>query len=232
MASSGTYDFNPALSDLIGTAYGRIQIRRQELVQQHLIDARLEANLLLNEFAVQNGPNLWKVNLVSVDLTEGTASYNVSGTTIAILDVYLSTTDDNDNTTDIVMYPISRSEYAAISDKQTEAQPTSYWFDRLISPTITLWPVPDDNGPYTLNYYRLQQVEDANIQSGETLNLPYRFLDAFVAGLAARLARIYAPSLLMEAKQEATRTWLLASQQDVEDVPMFISPQLGGYYRN
>ena len=192
----------------------------------------MEANLLLNEFAVQNGPNLWKVDLQSINLVQGTTTYSIPSTTIAILDVYRETTDGSGNTTDIVLYPISRSEYSAIPDKQEQAPPTYFWFDRLINPTITLWPVPDGGGPYVLKYYRINQVQDANVQGGQTLDIPYRFLDAFISGLAARLARIYAPSLLMEAKAEATRTWALASQQDQEFVPIFISPALGPYYRN
>lgn len=230
--SSGTQAFNPALSDLIGTAYGRIQIRRQELVQQHIVDARLESNLLLNEFAVQNGVDLWKVDLVSTDLVQGTSAYSVDPTTIAILDMYRQTTDTNGVTTDIILYPISRSEYAALPQKQTQGPPTSFWWNRQITSVINLWPTPDDGGPYVLKYYRIKQIDDANVPNGTTLDLPYRFLDAFTAGLAARLARIYAPPLLMEAKQEAMRTWQIASQQDVEYVPMFISPGLGGYYRN
>jgi hypothetical protein len=56
-----------------------------------------------------------------------------------ILDMYISYGSPS---TDRLIFPISRSEYAAYPDKTTQGTPTVFWFDRLIAPTFTLWPVP------------------------------------------------------------------------------------------
>lgn len=131
---------------------------------------------------------------------------------------------------DRVIFPISRTEYSAQPDKFQQAFPTVVWFDRLINPTVTLWPVPDGAGPYTLNFYAMTQIQDATVAGGFGLDIPYRFLEAFVAGLAARLARKYAPPLAAELKAEYVEAWQYASQQDTESSNLYIYPGLGGYF--
>lgn len=230
MTTSGTYNFNPALSEVVLNAFARIGVRRTEILQNHLSDARMEANLLLAKLADQQ-PNLWTVDLQSVVLVQGTSTYTVPTETAMILDVYIRYGTPS---TDRSMYPISRSEYSTYPEKSLQAFPTVYWFDRLISPTITLWPVPDGEGPYTLFYYRVRQIQDAEYSNNTNalkLEIPYLWLDAFVAGLAARLARIYAPQLEQIRKADADEAWALAAKQDVENVNLMISPGLSSYYR-
>lgn len=230
--TSGTYNFAPSLGEVVLNAYARIGVRRTEILETHLADARMEANLLLAQISDAQ-PNLWTVDLQALPLLQGSATYTVPAETAMILDVYIRYGSPS---TDRSMYPISRSEYSTYPNKSQQAFPTVYWFDRLISPTITLWPVPDGNGPYTLYYYRVRQVQDAEYSSStgaNTLNIeiPYLWLDAFTAGLAARLARIYAPQIEDKRTMEADKAWALASKQDVENVNLMISPGLSSYYR-
>lgn len=116
-------------------------------------------------------------------------------------------------------------------NKEQEGTPSVFWFDRLISPTITLWPVPDGNGPYTLKYYSVRQTMDAELNSGLNVEVPYRFLEAYVSGLAWKLSEIYAPQLEDKLFGRYTRAMQIAMTQDTENVPMIISPGIGGYYR-
>lgn len=204
-------------------------MHRPSLIAAHFRDAFQEANLLQVEWS-NRGVNLWTVDLQSQALTQGVASYSVPSNTIMILDAYI-TTGSGAASFDKVITPISRTEYAAIPNKTLQAPPTVFWFDRLIAPTITLWQTPDGNGPYTLNYYRYRQVQDAAVQSSFTPEVPYRFLDAFAAGLAARLARMHAPAMADATAKEAERVWQIAAMQDVENVPVYIIPGLSAYYR-
>ena len=133
---------------------------------------------------------------------------------------------------DRVVTPISRTDYSAQPDKFTQAFPSTYWFNRQINPVITTWPVADQNGPYVLNVYCVTQPQDATIPGGATLNIPYRFLEAFAAGLARRLARKYAPQLVQELAIEENMVWAEASQEDTETgTALYIAPGLGGYFR-
>lgn len=227
LVTSETYDFAPSLAEVVLNAYARIGVRRSEILQTHMVDARLEANLMLARIATSQ-PNLWTVDLQSVPLLEGYATYTVPAETVMILDAYVRY---GSPTTDRVIYPISRTEYSTYPNKSQAGFPTVYWFDRLISPTITVWMVPDGNGPYTLFYYRVRQVQDSEFTDAQNIDIPYVWLDAFVAGLAHRLSRIYAPNMEAQRKVDADEAWKLAAGQDVENVSLMMSPGLSSYFR-
>jgi len=225
MTASGTYTYNPALGSLALSAFARIQVRPTEITTRHLRDSQQESNLLLSEISNLQ-PNLWTVGLTSQVLTQGTATYSVAAETAMILDVYV-----NNGTNDRLIFPISRTEYASYPDKTQQGTPTVFWYDRLIAQTLTLWMVPDGAATYTMSYYSCRQVQDANYVNGQTVELPYRFLDAFVAGLAHRLARIYRPEQEQLRASDYQRAWDIAAGFDRENVPIYIFPGLGGYYR-
>ena len=145
-----------------------------------------------------------------------------------ILDVFIRY---GNPATDRSMYPISRTEYSTYPNKDSQAFPTVYWFDRLVSPTITLWPTPDAGGPYTLFYYRVRQIQDADYVNGQNIEIPYLWMDAFTAGLSHRLARIYAPTLEGPRKGDADEAWAIAATQNTENVAIMMSPGLSTYYR-
>jgi len=229
MTTTGTTAFNPALGEIVLNAFGRIGVRRPELLATHMQDARVESNLLQAEWN-NRGVNLWKVDQQTQVLTQGTATYSVPTDTVMILDAYLETGTAPD-TTDLIIFPISRTEYASIPDKGVQARPTQFWFDRLESPTITLWPTPDGNGPYTLVYYRYGLIQDAALVDGTTVDIPQLWLDAFAAGLAYRLSRIYAPEQKQDRKMDYDEAWTIAATQNVENTPLYIVPGTAGYWR-
>jgi hypothetical protein len=229
LATSGTYLFAPSVGELVLNSYGRIQLRGPALVAQHWYDARFEGNFLQIEWS-NKGVNLWTVDLQSIPLVQGQATYSVPSNTVTILDTYVTTTSGG-ATQDRLILGISRADYAAQPNKQVQGPPTSWWFDRLIAPTITLWPVPDNGGPYTLNYYRYRMVQDAVIPGGIQPEIPIRWLDAWAAGLAHRLARLHAPALEAVRKADKEEAWFTASTQDVENAPIRIQPMISNYYR-
>lgn len=226
MASSGTFAFAPSNAELLLQAFARAGVRRPAVTSEHMLNARMELNLLFSEWANKQ-VNLFDVVLTTQALTPGTASYSVAASTVMILDAYIS--PSGSTTTDRIILPISRSEYASYPDKVTNGTPSVYWFNRLVSPTITLWQPPE--AADTLKYYRVTQIEDANTASGETPGVPYRWYDALVAGLAHRLARIYGPTLEAAREKDAMAAWSLAAVQDVEDVPMSVQLGFSSYYR-
>lgn len=222
MASSGTYAFGPAASSLMLTALGRIGIRRTEVTAQHLADADNEANLVQVKLANRQ-PNLWTDELYTTSLVEGTATYTLNARLIAIQAAYVTTTISGVSS-DRLIFPYSTYEYSAIPDKTQEGPPTAYWYDRQITPQLTLWPVPDGNATYTLKMRVCRQIQDVSLKSGTTLDLPYRWLDVFVADLAHRLSRIYAPDREAMRKADAEEAWANAATEDQERVPMYIDP--------
>lgn len=231
MTTSGTYAYLPSCGELIAAAYRRVGIHRSELVTEHFADAMNETNLLQAEWA-NEGPLLWTVALQSVDLVEGTQTYTVPVNTVMVLDVYISIPNQDGTSTDRVITPMSRSEYAAMPEKLQQGAPTCYWFDRLISPSIYLWPTPDGYGPYTMNYYTFSQVQDAALVNATQPQIPYLWLDAYVAGLAHRFAMIYAPPMEQARLIEAKRAYNIASTQGTEGTSLFLAPNCSSYWRH
>jgi hypothetical protein len=228
MASSGTYNYNLTNGEAILVAFDSIGIEPAAILQNHMWTARHQLNLLLARWSNLQ-VNLWTVVLNSIPMVSGTATYPVPPQTIMILDAYITTQSGGGGAIDRYISPISRNEYAAQSNKDTLGPPTSFWFNRLINPTATMWPVPDGAGPYMFNYYACVQIQDANIAGAETPNVPYRWLEALVTGLAARLARKYAPAMVADAKADAREAWLIAAAQDTENVNMSISFDMTAY---
>jgi hypothetical protein len=230
MTTSGTYAFNPSLGELTLYAFNLCGIRNTSIVQEHMTSARMATNLMCARWSNQ-GVNLWKVDLVSTSLVTGQSTYNVGTNTVMMLDAYISNDATGDNI-DRIILPVSRTEYASYPNKEQQGFPTIYWFDRLLSPTVTLWPVPNvDNGPQTLNYYRVIQIQDSNFVSGQTVDIPYLWLEAFALGLAQRLAMVWSPDKLPLLKPLADEAYEIAASQNVEQAQQYISPQIAGYFR-
>jgi len=230
MATSGTYTFNPSLGELTLYAYNLIGIRNTSIVQEHMESARMATNLLLASWS-NRGVNLWAVDLVTTALVQGQATYNVDANTVVILDAYMRIDDGVNDPIDRIILPISRTEYASYPNKEQQGFTTVFWFDRLLSPTVTLWPVPDGTSAQYLKYYRVKRLQDANLQGGENVEIPYLWMDAFAFGLAVRLAQIWAPQMLMSLKPFADESYQIAADQNVETAQQYISPTISGYFR-
>jgi hypothetical protein len=224
MATSGTYTFNPGLGEIVLYAYQNIGVRPAALLQEHMDSARMATNMMLARWSNQ-GVNLWCVDLITTPLVQGTATYPVDANTVMILDAYIVS-----DSIDRIILPISRTEYASYPNKAQQGFPTTFWFDRLISPTVTLWPVPDGSQT-SLKYYRVRRLQDSNLQGGEQVEVPYLWLEAFADGLTYRLARIWAPQIAPALKAQADESYEIAAAQGIEQAQQYISPQLSGYWR-
>jgi hypothetical protein len=230
MATSGTYTFNPGLGELTLYAFNLIGVRNTAVLQEHMESARMASNMMLARWSNQ-GVNLWAVDLVTTSLVTNQKTYSVDANTVMILDAYV--TDQNSGANiDRIILPVSRTEYASYPNKDQQGFPTVFWFDRLLSPTVTLWPVPNtDNGPSELKYYRVRRLQDSNLQNGQQVEIPYLWLEAFAYGLAQRLATIWAPDKVMMMKPMADESYQIAADQNVEQAQQYISPMISGYFR-
>jgi len=230
MTSSGTYNFNISNGNISMAAYERIGVRAPEFRQEHMLSAYRELNLVLVTFSNMQ-PNLWAVERTQTTLTAGVATISLPNYSVLVVDASIVLNFGTSSEARRYITPISRTEYLSYANQQTPGPPTVFWQDRLITPTITFYPVPDSNGPYTFDYFWLRQLQDANLTNAETPDVPYRWLDALVASLAHRLARIYAPTLEAQRKADALEAWQIAATQDTENVPLVLAPSFSRYYR-
>jgi hypothetical protein len=230
MATSGTYTFNPSLGELTLYAYNLIGVRNTAVLQEHMESARMASNMMLARWSNQ-GVNLWAVDKISVPLVQGQTTYNVDANTVMILDAYMTVDNGNGQPIDRIILPISRTEYASYPNKEQQGFTTTYWFDRLLAPTVTLWPVPDGTSAQYLTYYRVRQLQDSNLQNGQQVEIPYLWMEAFAYGLAQRLAMVWSPEKVAILKPIADESYMIAAEQNVEQAQQYISPQISGYFR-
>lgn len=233
MVSSGTYNFAPSLGELGLYAFNLIQVRPTALTQEHMFTLRMAANMLLLHWG-NLGVMLWEVDLQTITLQQGVPTYPVPANTFTMLDAYISSdTTGLAPVIDRIVLPISRSEYATYPNKLQEGFPTVFWFDRLLSPSVTIWPAP--NGAMqdaTLSYYRVKQIQDAQLTGGATMDIRTQWLPPFADGLAANLARSWAPNRVADLVAWAKETYIAAANAEVEAGNFYVSPQLSSYFRN
>jgi hypothetical protein len=227
--TSGTYDFAPSLGDLVLYAFGLCGVRRTAILQEHMADANIAANLVLSDWLNQ-GVNLWQVMQYTTSLTAGVSDYDVGSEVLAILDTYV-TIGSYPNEIDRIILPVSRTEYSSYPNKAQRGFPTVFWYERVLPfGTIHLWPVPDGNQIF-LKFYALRQSQDANFINGQQPEIPYAWQYAFATALAEKLAVSWAPEKLAILAPIAAKAYATAAQANVETAQQYITPQLQGYFR-
>ena len=228
--TTGTYTFSPSAADIVQNAFRKIQIWGEDIHAPHLADATMESNLLAIDISNRN-PNMWQRELVTQVLTASDCDYTLNARTVLISTATLSTTDGSGTVTERILTPIAADAYASYPVKLTEGTPSSYWFSLANPPVIYLYPTPDDADTYTLNMWTFRQSMDVDLASGYSPDAPYRFLDAFATGLAARLAQIYRPEQADKLEAQFEARFKRAAAMDQESAALSISPGLTAYYR-
>jgi hypothetical protein len=227
MATSGTTAFNLDLVELVEEAFERTG--NEMRTGYDLRTARRSLNLLFADWA-NRGLNMWTYEQGSLPLVAGTATYNLPSDTVDLLEHVIRTGAGNQSTqADLTISRISVSTYATIPTKLTQGRPIQIYIDRkTTTPTVTLWPIPDDSQPYTLVYWRLRRIQDAG-DGVNTQDIPFRFLPAMVSGLAYYLAMKVPGGLerIQILKEQYDQDWLQASAEDREKASLRIVPYGG-----
>ena len=183
MATSGTTAFEMDFTEIAEEAWERAG--REMRSGYDLRTARRSMNLMTIEWQ-NRGINMWTIDSGTISVTAGTAQYDLPADTIDLLDHVIRTNAGNATTqSDLTISRIGVSTYASIPNKLTTGRPIQVFIERLLTPRINLWPVPDTS--YTFVYFRMRRVQDAG--SGvETPDVVFRFLPCLVAGLAYHIA--------------------------------------------
>jgi len=228
MAVSGSKDFELDVADYVEEAFERCGLELR--TGYDLKTANRSLNLMLAEWA-NRGLNQWTVNQKILAMVKDTTSYTIDATnptaTIDVLDVFIRETIGSVST-DIPLNRMSRSEYANLSTKSTTGKPNQYLIDKQISPTITVWPAPDQSSKYDLYLNVLSRMDDADA-GANTLQIPFRFYPCLAAGLAYYLALKRAPEKVGMLKGLYEEEFQRALSQDEDRASFRIAPDLRNY---
>ena len=184
MALSGTSNFTLTVNDVIQEAYDRIG--GDPILGYDVRSARRSLNIMFSDWA-NRGYNQWTVEYKTLAITTGTTEYNLPSDTVDVINANIQISDG----TEYAMTALGLNDYAAISNKTTQARPTQYYLQRLSTPVLKIYPAPDTN--YTITYYRMRRIEDvtASTVSGveQNIDIPSRALECMCAGLAYYLSK-------------------------------------------
>jgi hypothetical protein len=224
MTTSGTSSFNLDLTEIVEEAFERVGSEMR--TGYDLRTARRSMNLMFADWA-NRGLNMFTYEQGSIPLVAGTATYDLPADTVDLLEHVIRTGAGSAATqADLTITRISVSTYATIPNKLQQARPIQVWIERLNTPRITVWPVPDNTQPYVFVYWRLKRIQDAG-NGVNTMDMPFRFLPCMVAGLAYYLA-LKVPGgaeRLGILKQQYDEAWQLASEEDREKAAVRFVPR-------
>lgn len=224
MATSGVSNFNLDLTEIVEEAFERVGGEMR--TGYDLRTARRSLNLMFADWA-NRGINMWTFEQGSIPLVAGTATYSLPEDTVDLLEHVIRTGAGSASTqADLTITRISVSTYATIPNKLQQARPIQVWIERLNTPRITVWPVPDDSQPYTFVYWRLRRIQNAG-EGVNTMDMPFRFIPCMVAGLSYYLA-LKVPGgteRLGILKQQYDEAWDLAASEDREKAAVRFVPR-------
>ena len=81
------------------------------------------------------------------------------------------------------------------------------------------------------HFFKSSSLQDANLQNGQQVEIPYLWMEALAFSLAQRLALIWAPEKVALMKPLADESYDIAARQNVETAQQYISPVISGYWR-
>lgn len=197
--------------------------------------ARRSINLLFADWA-NRGVNLWTVEERSEPLLVDTQDYTLGADIVDLIEYMLEVPDAYSSSVNgPTRYNLTRasvSTFASHTNPRLTGRPTQIYVNRqAAAPIVRMWPTPQIEG-YTLVYWVLRRVQDAGAYTN-TGDFPFRFLPAFISGLAYMIAvkkRQDDPVLIARLKSDYAEDWQRAADEDRDKSTLTIVPR-GSTYR-
>ncbi|MDK1039176.1 MAG: hypothetical protein QGD91_09720 [Actinomycetota bacterium] len=221
MASTSSFLFDPNLATIADEAVERAGLNLQEITGEHIISIRRSAGFMLSSWA-NRGHRQWTFEQIEHTVVPGEVSFDLPVGSIEVQNAVVRR-----NGVDTEIYPISREDYLILHDKNLIGRPDRYFIDRRRDTDGTnrvqvfFWLAGENSTDIIImNVYK--QIQDVG-NPQNTLDIPFRFQEAFVAELAAKVALKW-----NEAKWEALQTlasdeWTLAHDEDRDTAPFVMS---------
>ena len=224
MASSGTYNFNLDIDEVIQEATE--MIGGEQTLGHTPQSARRSINLLLNDWQ-NRGVLLWSTFTTAVTVATSVTSYDLED---SVNDALIITVKASAAATETQLTRISFEEYNVLPNKSQTGRPTQYAIKRNVDKTtVFLYPIPN-NSTEILTIEAIRQIEDVNKSAGQNADIPKRFLPCLTYGLAYHLSQKRpgvpdARVAMLKASYEETLK--RAMEEDKERASIYFKPKLG-----
>ena len=216
MTVSGSKNFELDVTEYIEEAFERCG--REVRTGYDIKTAKRSMNLLFADWA-NRGLNAWTIEQTTQALTQGPSNYSLGADTIDILSAVIRRSD-----VDYSIERLSRDDYLAVTNKTTQGRPSQFFLDRLITPVLKLWPVPE-NSTDVVVFDRLVRIDDADTAQN-TVEVPFRFYPCLAAGLAYYIAIKKAPDRVQLLKAVYEEEMDRAMSMDRDRASFNIVPSL------
>ncbi len=222
MASTGSFLFDPNLAVICDEAVERAGMNLQEITGTHIISIRRSAGFLLSSWS-NRGHRQWTFEQIEHTVAVNEVSFDLPVGTIEV-----QTAVVRRNGVDTEIYPISREDYLILHDKNLIGRPDRYFVDRRRDTDIGVnqvqvffW-LAGENTTDILIFNVYKQIQDVG-NAQNTLDIPFRFQEAFVAELAAKVALKYNEAKFPGLQGLADKEWVLAHDEDRDTAPLVVS---------
>ena len=220
MAVSSSVDFELDVAEYIEEAFERCGLEVR--TGYDLKSAKRSLNLMLAEWA-NRGLNQWTIAQRTLSLVQGTSAYPLGADVIDILSVVVQR-----DGTDFALSRLSRDSYLNIPNKTTQSRPNQFFLDRQVTPSLKIWPVPENNTD-VIFYNALTRMDDADTYIN-TVDMPFRFYPCLAAGLAYYIAVKRAPQRVQLLKAMYEEEFERAMTEDRDRASFNVAPRFD-YYR-
>ena len=123
---------------------------------------------------------------------------------------------------DLSVTRISRDDYLSIATKTTAGRPTQFYVNRQITPTVQVWPEPENSTDIFI-YDRLVRIDDADT-AVDTVQVPFRFYPCLAAGLAYYIALKKSPERVQLLKGLYEEEFVRAAEEDRDKASLNLVP--------
>ena len=157
-----------------------------------------------------------------------------TGTYFKVTSSAVATFDDIQVASSVMDLPVtqwSRDTFAVINDKSKQGRPsTCFYLERLLTPRVTLWPVPNNSTDH-LTVYRHRQVQDIGALT-EEVEVPQRWFEPLVWKLAGVLCYeldMVDPSLIPSITAMAEKVDMEVSADETDGASLQLRPGIRVY---
>ena len=137
---------------------------------------------------------------------------------------------------EIPLFRMNRDQYTSLPNKDFQSnRPLQFWFDRKVSqPVMHMWPVPSIGATTSqLVVWCQRHIMDVGSLTQE-IEIPQRWYEAIVSGLAVKLAREFAEvdaTIIPDLKGEAKEALDAVSMEERDNSPIMMAPNIAMYTR-